>query len=97
MDFDKVWAPIAKVIEYQNMDYDEAVTIGGQFGKLQAEIDKLEKENEQYREAFDTKNKVHDKLNDDYMNLKSDNERLREIIKKERWMRSESCGEKTKK
>lgn len=52
IDFDEVWKPVEKVIEYQRMDYEEAVTIGGQFGVLKKEIERLEKQNNLYLEAL---------------------------------------------
>lgn len=80
MDFDKMWAPVASVIKHQNMNYDEAVTIGSQFGKLQVEIERLEQKNQRYCEAFDTKNKVHEKLNTDYVKLKKENGYYRNLL-----------------
>lgn len=52
INFDKVWEPVNRVIEYQRLDYPEAVTIGGQFSILKAEIERLRKENKRYRELL---------------------------------------------
>lgn len=38
---DEIWHPVGSVIEYTNMAYDEAVTIGGQFGILISEIERM--------------------------------------------------------
>jgi len=52
MDFEEIWKPIKSVIEYQRMDYGEAVTIGSQFGILKKEIKSLQQQNKRYREAI---------------------------------------------
>jgi uncharacterized protein (UPF0335 family) len=52
IDFDKVWRPVKSVIKYRHLDYDEAVTIGGQFGMLKEEIIRLEEENERLRQQL---------------------------------------------
>src|SRR5690625_1021149 len=53
MDFEEIWKPIKSVIEYQRMDYGEAVTIGGQFGILKKEIKSLQQQNKRYRERIE--------------------------------------------
>src|SRR5699024_6371228 len=53
-NFDEVWKPIKSVIDYRSLDYAEAVTLGGQFGKMKAEIRKLQEQNKRYRELFES-------------------------------------------
>lgn len=52
----EVWEPVRRVIEHAGLEYAEAVTIGGQFGKLVVEIERLQ-------ETIDC---VHDLMKDDY-------------------------------
>lgn len=43
-DLEEIWKPVSSVIKHLNMDYDEAITIGSQFGKLMSIIEKKDKE-----------------------------------------------------
>src|SRR5690625_1044544 len=52
INFEEVWRPINSVIEYYRMDYDETVTIGGQFGILKTEIKKLQQQNKHNQQAL---------------------------------------------
>lgn len=45
-DTKKEWETVDSVIKYLRMEYDESVTLGGVFGRMSAEIKRLEKENE---------------------------------------------------
>lgn len=40
-DLDEIWRPVRRVIERFSMEYDEAVTLGGQIGMLTSEIERL--------------------------------------------------------
>lgn len=53
-DFEEIWKPVKSVMEYLQMEYDEAVTIGGQFGKLKSEIKRLEKELQVYKDIVNS-------------------------------------------
>jgi len=52
------WSPVASVIKHTNMDYDEAVTIGGQFGKLMVIIERKDKEIENLQEQVESLKKL---------------------------------------
>lgn len=41
-EFNEIWKPVDSVINYCKLEYDEAVTIGGQFGKLKSIILELQ-------------------------------------------------------
>lgn len=51
-NFDEVWKPVQSVIELRRLDYEEAVTIGGSFGTLRAEIMRLQEQNKRYLEVL---------------------------------------------
>lgn len=41
-EFKMIWKPVQSVIDHCNLEYDESVTIGGQFGKLKSIILELQ-------------------------------------------------------
>src|SRR5690625_3751325 len=61
INFEEVWRPINSVIEYYRMDYDETVTIGGQFGILKTEIKKLQQQNKRNQQALINQEKSSDR------------------------------------
>jgi hypothetical protein len=52
-EFDEIWAPVKSVIDYCNLQYDEAVTLGGQFGKLKSIILEQEEKIKNLQSAAD--------------------------------------------
>lgn len=43
-NYNEIWKPVASVIRHLSMEYDEAVTLGGQFGQLMAIIEMKDRE-----------------------------------------------------
>lgn len=52
-EIDEIWKPVKSVIDHYRMNYDAAVTLGGQFGKLIEEIKRLREENQNYKQALE--------------------------------------------
>lgn len=79
-EFEEIWKPVANVIEYCRLEYDEAVTIGGQFGKLKSEIQRLQEilsdlNNELFHERTEN-----DRKNREIERLERINKESREMI-----------------
>jgi hypothetical protein len=45
-EFEKIWASVESVIRHVKMQYDESIVIGGAFGQLRKEIERLREEND---------------------------------------------------
>jgi hypothetical protein len=56
--YDKYWKPVASVIKHTNMDYDDAVTLGSQFGQLMAILEKKDKEIENLKLKLESYKKI---------------------------------------
>lgn len=77
-DFEKIWAPVKSVIEYKQMGDHEALTLGGQFGKLKTEIKRLQKEVDRYERVIE---EVRSHMEYDASIMLSDEDRLKGIDK----------------
>jgi len=60
-DLQDIWQPVASVIKHTNMDYGEAVTIGGQFGKLMSIVEMKNKEIEILKKQVESLKKLTEK------------------------------------
>lgn len=58
INYNEIWKPVASVIKHTNMDYGDAVTIGGQFGQLMALLEKKDKEIENLKMEIESYKKL---------------------------------------